>query len=56
MEAVTLRLMLIYKRLAPLATPDHLLVASGGAVARSRAWTRMLADGLGRADPLVAGE
>jgi gluconokinase len=48
MEAVTLRLMLIDKRLAPLATADHLLVASGGAVARSRAWTRMLADGLGR--------
>jgi gluconokinase len=48
MEAVTLRLMLIYKRLAALATPDHLLVASGGSVARSRVWTRMLADGLGR--------
>jgi gluconokinase len=48
MEAVALRLMLIYARLAPLAAPDHLLVASGGAVAHSRAWTRMLAHGLGR--------
>ena len=48
MEAVALRLMLIYSRLAPLAAPGHLLVASGGAVAHSRAWTRMLADGLGR--------
>jgi gluconokinase len=48
MEAVALRLMLIYARLAPLAASDHLLVASGGAVAHSRAWTRMLADGLGR--------
>jgi len=48
LEAVTLRLMLIYRKLAPLATADHLLIASGGAVAHSRAWTRMLADGLGR--------
>jgi gluconokinase len=49
MEAVVLRLMLIYARLAPLASPQHRLIASGGAVARSRVWTRMLADGLGRA-------
>jgi len=49
MEAVVLRLMLIYARLAPLARPEHRVVASGGAVAHSRAWTRMLADGLGRA-------
>ena len=48
MEAVVLRLMLIYARLAPLASPEHHVIASGGAVARSRVWTQMLADGLGR--------
>jgi gluconokinase len=49
MEAVVLRLMLVYALLEPLATVEHRIVASGGAVAHSRAWTRMLADGLGRA-------
>jgi gluconokinase len=48
MEAVVLRLMLIYARLAPVAATEHRVVASGGAVAHSRVWTRMLADGLGR--------
>jgi gluconokinase len=48
LEAVTLRLALVYALLAPLAARDHLVVASGGAVNRSRAWTRMLADALGR--------
>jgi gluconokinase len=55
MEAVALRLALVYALLAPLAAPAHLVVASGGAIGRSRAWTRMLADALGR--PVhVAGE
>ena len=49
MEAVVFRLMLIYARLAPVAAAEHRVVASGGAVAHSRVWTRMLADGLGRA-------
>jgi gluconokinase len=48
LEAVTLRLALVYGLLAPYAAPDHLVVASGGAVNRSRAWTQMLADALGR--------
>ena len=48
MEAVALRLALVYALLAPYAAPDHLVVASGGAISRSRAWTQMLADALGR--------
>jgi gluconokinase len=47
LEAVALRLALVYRRLAPHAAPEHTIVASGGAVTRSRAWTRMLADALG---------
>src|SRR5262249_54262066 len=49
LEAVALRLALIYERLASHATGDHVIVASGGAINRSRAWTQMLADALGRA-------
>jgi gluconokinase len=48
LEAVTLRLALVYALLAPCAAPDHAIVASGGAISRSRAWTRMVADALGR--------
>ena len=48
LEAVALRLALIYERLAPLATSEHLVSASGGAIARSPAWRRMIADALGR--------
>jgi gluconokinase len=49
LEAVALRLALVYRLLAPHAGREHLIVASGGAVTRSRAWTRMLADALGHA-------
>ena len=45
---MTLRLALVYQLLAPHAAPGHLVVASGGAIGRSRAWARMLADALGR--------
>jgi gluconokinase len=48
LEAVALRLALVHERLAPLAAADHALIASGGALLRSRAWTRMLADAFGR--------
>lgn len=48
LEAVALRVALVYRLLAPLAGPDHLVVASGGAVARSRVWAQILADALGR--------
>jgi sugar (pentulose or hexulose) kinase len=40
LEAVALRLVLVYELLAPHAAPDHVIVASGGAISRSRAWTR----------------
>jgi gluconokinase len=48
LESVAVRLAMVYERLAPLAGPDHVIVASGGALARSRAWAPMLADALGR--------
>lgn len=47
LEAVALRVALVYERLAPHAAPGHAVVASGGALRRSRAWTRMMADALG---------
>jgi gluconokinase len=49
LEGVALRLALVYALLASHAAPDHLIVASGGAVSRSPAWTQMIADALGRA-------
>ena len=48
MEAVALRLALVYRLLAAHARAEHLIVASGGAT-RSRAWTQILADALGHA-------
>ncbi|HET7340455.1 MAG TPA: gluconokinase [Methylomirabilota bacterium] len=48
LEAVALRLALVYALLAPHAAPDHLVVASGGAVSRSPVVAQMLADALGR--------
>ena len=48
LEAVALRLSLVYERLAPLADAGHEVIASGGALLRSPAWTRMLADAFGR--------
>jgi gluconokinase len=48
LEAVTLRLALVYQLLAPHAAPGHLVVASGGAISHSRGWVQMLADALGR--------
>jgi gluconokinase len=47
LEAVALRLALVYALLAPLATLDHAVMASGGAL-RSRAWAQMIADALGQ--------
>jgi gluconokinase len=47
MEAVALRLSLVYERLAPAAAPDHAVVASGGSLGRSPAWRRMIADAFG---------
>jgi gluconokinase len=47
-EAVALRLALVYELLAPHAAPGHLIVASGGTVGHSRMWGQMLADAFGR--------
>jgi gluconokinase len=47
MEAVAHRLALVYERLAPVATSDHRVVASGGALTRSPVWTTIIADALG---------
>jgi len=48
LEAVALRIALVYDLLRPFAAPDHAIVASGGAIAGSRAWARTFADALGR--------
>jgi len=48
LEAVALRLSLVYERLAPLAAAEHEVIASGGALLRSPAWARMVADAFGR--------
>lgn len=47
LEAVALRLALVYELLAPRAAADHAVVASGGGLGRSPAWRRMIADALG---------
>ncbi len=48
LEAVAFRLGAVYERLAPLASSDHTVVATGGALARSPAWARIVADVLGQ--------
>jgi gluconokinase len=48
LEAVALRLSLVYERLAPLAAAGHEVIASGGALLHSPPWTQMLADAFGR--------
>ena len=47
LEAVALRLALVYERLRPLAGADHLIIASGGALAASPTWAQIVADALG---------
>jgi gluconokinase len=51
LEAVALRLARVYDLLRPLATPEHVVVGSGGALITSPAWAQIIADALGR--PLV---
>jgi gluconokinase len=48
LEAVAYRLCAVYELLAPLASRDHTVVATGGALARSPAWAGIVADVLGR--------
>jgi gluconokinase len=47
LEAVALRLAMVYGLLAPSASAGHVVVASGGALGRSRVWTQIIADALG---------
>jgi len=46
-EAVAYRLAAVYDRLAPVAAPDHAVIASGGALGHSRVFAQVLADALG---------
>ena len=47
LEAIALRLAVVYRLLRPHVAAEHVIVASGGAVTRSRTWSQMLADALG---------
>ena len=47
LEAVALRLALVYDRLRPLASTDHVVVGSGGALGRSPTWAQIVTDALG---------
>ena len=47
LEAVAYRFALIHERLDDAAAPGHQLIASGGALLSSPAWTQLLADALG---------
>ena len=51
LEAVALRLRLVYAMLAPCAAADHLIVGSGGALVASPVWSQIIADTLDR--PLI---
>jgi sugar (pentulose or hexulose) kinase len=48
LEAVAFRLALVYDLLAPAASSDHAIVASGGALQNSPAWLQIIADAIGR--------
>jgi gluconokinase len=48
LESVALRLALVYDRLAPCASVEHTIVASGRALVESPAWAQIVADALGR--------
>ena len=47
LEAVALRLAMVYGLVAPCASAGHAVIASGGALGRSRAWTQIIADAIG---------
>jgi gluconokinase len=46
MEAVALRLAMIYKAIAPLVSAEHQVVLNGGAVLHSPVWMQIIADSL----------
>jgi gluconokinase len=54
LEAVAYRFALIHELLKPAATSGHRIIASGGALLASPAWTQMVADALG--EEVVASE
>jgi gluconokinase len=47
MEAVAYRLAAVYDALRPLASPEHEIVASGGAILAMPSWLQITADALG---------
>jgi gluconokinase len=47
MEAVAYRLAEVYEALTPVAAPDHLIAASGGAILSMPSWLTITADTLG---------
>jgi gluconokinase len=47
LESVACRLAMVYERLAPLAEPGHVVIASGGALRHLPAWAAIVADALG---------
>jgi gluconokinase len=47
MEAVAIRLSLIYRSIVPLVEPDHQIVLNGAAVLHSPVWMQIIADALG---------
>lgn len=47
-ESVALRLALVHSLVAGVAAPDHVVVATGGALLSSRGWTQIIADALQR--------
>jgi gluconokinase len=54
LEAVAYRFALIHELLRAAAAPGHRIIASGGALLASPAWTQMVADALG--EEVVASE
>ncbi|MGH7415918.1 MAG: FGGY-family carbohydrate kinase, partial [Candidatus Rokuibacteriota bacterium] len=47
LESVAFRLAEVYDRLRPVAAPDHIVVGSGGGLAHSPVWARIVTDALG---------
>jgi gluconokinase len=57
LEAVAYRLANVYDTLAPVAAPDHRIVASGGAILSMPTWLQITADCLGHAlEALAPGD
>src|SRR5262249_11012370 len=56
LEAVALRLGIVHELLAPWASADHAVLASGGGVAHARTWAQITTDVLGRAITVLRDE